>query len=59
MAPPCTVPPYTAEEKRWLKKHWGGEFHFLLAYQLRIYDEEDREQGRLTARALMEADEDQ
>jgi hypothetical protein len=58
MSPPSTIPPYTAEEKRWLKKHWRDEFHFLLAYNLSIYDEEDREQGRLIARAMIEADDD-
>lgn len=49
-------PPYTSAEKQWLKTHWGSEFHFLRCYQLSIYDEGDREEGRRIARALMEAD---
>jgi hypothetical protein len=27
--PPASCPPYTAEEKRWLKQNYRGEFHFL------------------------------
>jgi hypothetical protein len=36
-------PPYTDEEKGWLKREWGGEFKFLAAYGLSIYKDEDRE----------------
>jgi hypothetical protein len=52
------APPYTEEEKGWLKRQWGGEFKFLAAYGLRIYEDEDREEGRRIARAMMEVDED-
>jgi hypothetical protein len=51
-----STPPYTAAEKQWLKDHYGGEFHFLLCYHLSIYDEGDREKGRLITRGMMEAD---
>ncbi|KLU93062.1 hypothetical protein MAPG_12003 [Magnaporthiopsis poae ATCC 64411] len=49
--------PYTQKEKAWLKREWGGEFKFLAAYGLSIYKDEDREEGRSIARAMMEADE--
>jgi hypothetical protein len=48
--------PYTTEEKRWLKKHWDGEFKFLASYGLSIYKDKDREEGRRIARAMMEHD---
>lgn len=53
-----TIPPYTAGEKAWLKRHWGDEFHCLRAYELSIYKEEDRAEGRSIVRALMEADDE-
>ncbi|KAI6790584.1 hypothetical protein KC363_g5869 [Hortaea werneckii] len=34
-------------------KHWGDEFHFLQAYGLNIHKEEDREEGRSIARAII------
>jgi hypothetical protein len=46
-------PPYTDEEKRWLKDNWDGEFRFLTAHGLKIHDEEDRAEGRGIVRALM------
>ena len=49
-------PPYTQEEKDWLKKHFDGEFRFLRAYGLTIYEEEERAEGRQILRALMEGD---
>lgn len=49
--------PYTAEEKKWLKKHYGGEFKFLCLYGLSIYNEEDRAEGRAIMRTLSRADE--
>jgi len=53
------VPRYTDEEKKWLKDHWGGEFHFLRGYGLKIHNEEDRAEGREMVRAMMEfADDD-
>jgi hypothetical protein len=48
---------YTTAEKQWLKKHWRDEFHFLIAYGLKIYNEEDREEGRAIVRAFMKAEE--
>jgi hypothetical protein len=50
------TPPYTAAEKQWLRIHWGSEYHFLRCYALSIYDEGDREEGRIIARGLMETD---
>ncbi|KAK4655507.1 hypothetical protein QC762_302987 [Podospora pseudocomata] len=50
------VPPYTAEEKQWLRVHFDGEFKFLMAYGLSIYDEDERAEGRLIARAMMAND---
>lgn len=48
--------PYTAAEKQWLNDNFGGEFHFLLAYGLSIHKEDDREEGRAIARAMMAQD---
>ncbi len=50
--------PHTPAEKAWLKKHWKGEFHFLRAYQLSIYEEEDRAEGRAILHAMMEDEEE-
>ena len=50
------APPYTAEEERWLKDAYGGEYHFLASYQLSIFKEDDREEGRRIARGLVERD---
>ncbi|QYS92762.1 hypothetical protein H0G86_000160 [Trichoderma simmonsii] len=55
---PVGQQPYTAEEKAWLKKHYQGEFKFLMSYGLSIYDEEDREEGRAIMRALVSPGED-
>jgi hypothetical protein len=45
--------PYNTEEKRWLKTHFKGEFHFLRAHGLSIYKRKDREEGRAILRAIM------
>ncbi|EHK22996.1 uncharacterized protein TRIVIDRAFT_60187 [Trichoderma virens Gv29-8] len=50
--------PYTAEEKEWLKKHYRGEYKFLMAHGLSIYDEEEREEGRAIMRALAREDDE-
>ncbi|KAL8349305.1 hypothetical protein RB601_001915 [Gaeumannomyces tritici] len=50
--------PYTAEERAWLKREWGSEFEFLRTYGLSIYKDEDCEEGRVIARAMMNEDED-
>ncbi|KAK0649517.1 hypothetical protein B0T16DRAFT_492135 [Cercophora newfieldiana] len=43
----------TPEEEQWVKDRWGSEHHFLQAYGLNIYKEEDREEGRAITRGLM------
>ncbi|KAL7940950.1 hypothetical protein V8C42DRAFT_361491 [Trichoderma barbatum] len=48
--------PYTAEEKAWLTKHYEGEYKFLMAHGLSIYDEEERAEGRAIMRALAGTD---
>ena len=52
------VPPFTDEEKEWLKKNWGGEFRFLRAHLLKIHDEDDRAEGRRIVRAMMHDSDD-
>ncbi|KAK4173357.1 hypothetical protein QBC36DRAFT_360106 [Triangularia setosa] len=56
MPPGISAPPYTTEEKQWLRIHFEDEYKFLQMYGLSIYDEDDREEGRLIARALMAND---
>lgn len=51
--------PYTAEEKEWLKKHYKGEYKFLMTHGLSIFDEEDRAEGRAIMRTLAKYDESQ
>jgi hypothetical protein len=46
--------PYTEVEKAWLQRGWKAEFKFLAAHGLSIYKEEDRDEGRRIARAMME-----
>jgi hypothetical protein len=53
------APPLTQEEKQYLKEHYGGEYKFLRLYQLSIYKEEDREEGRRILRAFMSESEDE
>ena len=50
--------PCTEEKKGWLKRGWGGESNFLTAHELSIYKDEDRDDGRRMARAMVEGDED-
>lgn len=50
------VPSLTTEQRKFLKQHWGGEFHFLRTYALSIYKDEDRLEGREILKALMEAE---
>lgn len=50
--------PYTAAEKKWLNKNYGGEFKFLMTFGLKMYNEEDREEGRAIARSFMQDDEE-
>ena len=42
-----------------MKTHFGSEFKFLLLYNLKIYNEEDRQEGRAILRALMSDVEDE
>jgi hypothetical protein len=48
------VAPYTAEESAFLKKNSRSEYHFLLQHGLKIFSEEDREEGRAILRAIMQ-----
>ena len=50
--------PITQAEKKWLKDNFKDEFHFLRDYQLSIYKEEDRAEGRRIMRALIKADQE-
>jgi hypothetical protein len=50
----ASVDRYATEERRWLRDNFGGESHFLQTHGLSIYRDEDREEGRAIARALME-----
>ncbi|KAM0670451.1 hypothetical protein ACQRIU_000846 [Beauveria bassiana] len=43
----------SAEERRWLKKHYGNEYKFLAAHGLRIRDERDRQEGLESMRDFM------
>ncbi len=56
MAKKASEPPYTTAEKEWLKRDFGGEFHFLQIYGLKMHNEDDREEGRAIARAMMTND---
>ncbi|KAL8927868.1 MAG: hypothetical protein Q9172_001168 [Xanthocarpia lactea] len=51
---PLGSAPLTKSEKTWLKDNFADEFHFLRAYELSIYEEEDREEGRRILRKLMD-----
>ncbi|PLN85924.1 hypothetical protein BDW42DRAFT_120687 [Aspergillus taichungensis] len=55
----AAVRPLTPEETAWMKNHFGSEFKFLLLYNLKIYNEEDRQEGRAILRALMSDVEDE
>jgi hypothetical protein len=48
--------PYSTEEKAWLNKHYGGEFHFLRTLGLSIWSVEDRDDGRSIVRSWMAED---
>jgi hypothetical protein len=53
LMPRRVVAPYTAEENAFLKKHYQSEFHFLIQYGLKVFNEQDREEGRGILRAIM------
>ncbi|PLB42256.1 uncharacterized protein BDW47DRAFT_98148 [Aspergillus candidus] len=40
-----------------MKTHFGSEFRFLILCHLKVYNEEDRQEGRVILRALMAEDE--
>lgn len=50
-------PPYTEDEKAYLKKHFRSEYYLLTQHGLNINKEEDRTEGRLILRAFKEDDE--
>lgn len=43
-------------EKKWLKENFGGEYRFMQMHGLKIYDEEDRREGRAILRGFMAVD---
>lgn len=47
---------YTDAERDWIKKHYESEFKFLMQYGLKMFDDEDREEGRRIVRAMMSGD---
>lgn len=56
LLPAPTIPeqePLTKSEKRWLDANYDGEFKFLLAHNLHMHKDEDREEGRAIMRKLM------
>jgi hypothetical protein len=55
---PRSRPGYTQEEKEWLRKNYRTEFHFLRDFGLSIYKDEDREQGRVILRSLMQEEDE-
>jgi hypothetical protein len=52
----ATLRPFTEQEKKWLKDHYGSEYHFLRQHGLKIYEDEDREEGRGIVRSIMAED---
>lgn len=46
----------SAQERVWLKKHYGNEYKFLAAHCLKIRSEEDRQEGLQIMRAMMQHD---
>lgn len=56
---PEYLSPYTDEELAFVKENWGSEYMFLMQYGLRIFNEEDRYEGRLIIRAFMDDDDDE
>lgn len=49
--------PRSEEEKKWLKRRFDGEFHFLRCYGLNIYKDEHREIGWQIMRRMMSHEE--
>ena len=49
---------YTVEEEAWIKQHYQNEWQFLRKHGLSMHKDEDREEGRAIARALMTSDDD-
>ncbi|USP77744.1 hypothetical protein yc1106_05018 [Curvularia clavata] len=52
-------PPYTDEEKSFLKTNFRDEYHFLLQHGLKIHSDEDRAEGRRILRAIMREDDEE
>ncbi|THZ13919.1 hypothetical protein D6C90_10245 [Aureobasidium pullulans] len=57
--PGSSNPPYTTEEKEFLKREYGGEFNFLMTLGLKIHSEDDRDEGRHYLRTLRADSEDE
>ncbi|KAL6404992.1 hypothetical protein AUP68_11832 [Ilyonectria robusta] len=54
---PWTQPsrdPLNQTEKQYLKDNFGDEYHFLRDHGLRIWKDDDREDGRVVLRMYME-----
>lgn len=45
---------FSAEELKWVKKHYDNATNFLLSYGLKFYDEDDCQEGKSILKALME-----
>ena len=50
---------YSNAEKEWVKEHYGGEYKFLRDYGFKIYNEQDRVDGRRLLQGLMEDEQDE
>lgn len=47
-------PRYSSADKAWLKANYGNEFKFLRAYGLKIFKEDDRQEGERIVRSMMD-----
>ncbi|KJX99049.1 hypothetical protein TI39_contig376g00010 [Zymoseptoria brevis] len=50
------VPPLTPTQRRFVKKHFGSEFKFLIMYGLKIHICRQRAEGRAILKAIMAVD---
>lgn len=51
-------PRYTSKELAYLEDRFGGEFRFLRTYGLKMFKEDDRDEGKAILTALMSPDSD-
>ncbi|RDL40073.1 uncharacterized protein BP5553_00052 [Venustampulla echinocandica] len=49
-------PPYTSADKAWIKEHFTDEYHLLQQYGLKVYKDEDHEEGRAIVRTFIASD---